>query len=96
MFDGVLKVRRKNRTNRVFRECIEARFTDMDTGQTTHLSYHPEGTRLVVSTFAGHSVLKRTPKGWKIAESRYAVEEKTELSAVLSGRFEKLKETQDG
>ena len=92
IFDGVVGCQKSRSVTDMVREVIASSFIDEDTIGSTHMTYLLSGTQMVIAPYACHSILRRVDGEWSVAESRYAVDTHTKLSAVLAGRFNEQKD----
>ena len=67
------------------RHCVDARFRDEDTVESTHETRLLNGDILAQAPFPVFSILKRTDEGWKIASGQYAIADAPAHNAALNG-----------
>ena len=85
-FDGVRGYHHRLSVTDIVRRCISADFVDPDTVMSTHSARLLSGSFLVNEAVPVLSRLQRTPEGWKIAATQYAVAEDEGMLAALLGR----------
>ena len=85
-FDGVRNYHHRISVTDIVRRCISAEFVDPDTVMSTHSARLLSGSFLVNEAVPVLSRLIRTPDGWKIAATQYAVAEDEGLLEALMGR----------
>ncbi|MEL7462604.1 MAG: hypothetical protein AAFN79_00955 [Pseudomonadota bacterium] len=73
IFENVRRYMRERNVTLMERHCVGATWLSKDIVEATHVSRYLSGASLVQEPFLAISLLKRTPTGWKIADTKYDV-----------------------
>lgn len=84
MFDAVCEIFEAQDVVALHRTTLAAKFLDPDTVQSTFLSRQVLANNLFGEELVAHGLLKRIDGQWKVAEGRYATQDRAITQALMS------------